>query len=51
MVFGSVLMVIEGVTFFLFRTAVARRLMVAAMLMELVPIGMYALHFARAVHY
>jgi hypothetical protein len=51
MVFGPVLMVIEGVTFFLVRTAMARRLMVAAMLMDLVPIGMYALHFARRVRY
>jgi len=51
MVLGPVLVVIEGVTFLLFRGGVARALLAGAMLMDFVPIGLYALHFARTVHY
>ena len=51
MVLGPVLVVIEGVTFFLFRGGVARALLAGAVLMDVVPIGLYALHFARTVHY
>jgi len=43
--------VIEGVTFFLVRERIARTLLTAAMLMDLIPIGIYALHFARATRY
>ena len=50
-VLGPVLVVIEGVTFLLFRGGVARALLAGAMLMDVVPIGLYALHFARTVHY
>jgi hypothetical protein len=51
MVFGPVLLVIEGVTFFLVREAIARVLLAATMLMDLVPLGMFALHMARAARY
>jgi hypothetical protein len=49
-VVGPVLVVIEGVTFFLFRERVVRALLVAAMLMDLVPLSMFALHMAAAIH-
>ena len=48
-VFGPVLVVIEGLTFLLVRERIARALLAAAMLMDLVPLGIYALHLARAV--
>ncbi|MBV9376523.1 MAG: hypothetical protein JO320_15945 [Alphaproteobacteria bacterium] len=51
MVLGPVFMVIEGVTFLLLRGGVARALLAGAMLMDVVPVGLYALHFARTVHY
>ncbi len=50
-VLGPVLVVIEGVTFLLFGGGVARALLAGAMLMDVVPIGLYALHFARTVRY
>jgi hypothetical protein len=50
-VVGPVLVVIEGVTFFLVRKAIARALLAAAMLMDLIPLGIYALHLARATRY
>jgi hypothetical protein len=49
MVFGPVLVVIEGLTILLVRKRVARALLAAAMLMDLVPLGIFALHLARAV--
>jgi hypothetical protein len=51
MVLGPVLLVIEGVTLLLIRGGIARALLAGAMLMDIVPIGLYALHFARTVHY
>ena len=51
MVLGPVLVVIEGVTLLLFRGGIARALLAGAMLMDVVPIGLYALHFARTAHY
>ena len=48
---GPVVVVIEGVTLLLFRGGVARALLAGAMLMDVVPIGLYTLHFARTVHY
>ena len=51
MVFGPVLLVIEGVTFLLVREGIARALLAAAMLMELVPLGIFALHLVRAARY
>ena len=51
MVLGPVLVVIEGVTLFLFRGGIARALLAGAMLMDVVPIGLYALHFAHTAYY
>jgi hypothetical protein len=48
---GLVLLVIEGVTFLLVREGFARALLVAAMLMDLVSLGIFALHLARAARY
>jgi hypothetical protein len=48
MVLGPVLVVIEAMTFLLVRTGMARALLAAAMLMDLVPLGIYALHMGRA---
>jgi hypothetical protein len=49
MVLGPVFLVIEAVTFFLMRGPIARTLLGVAMLMDLVPLGMFALHMARAI--
>jgi hypothetical protein len=51
MVFGPVLLAIEGVTFLLVREGTAHALLAAAMLMDLVPLGIFALHLARAARY
>ena len=51
MVFGPVLLVIEGVAFLLVRGRVTRALLAVAMLMDLVPLGMFALHMMRATRY
>ena len=51
MVAGPVLLVIETITFLLARGHVARALLAAAMLMDLVPLGMFALHMANAPRY
>jgi hypothetical protein len=51
MVFGPVLLVIEGAIFLLVRERVTRALLAVAMLMDLVPLGMFALHMMRASHY
>jgi hypothetical protein len=51
MVFGPVLLVIEGATFLLMRERLARALLAAAMLMDIIPLGMFALHLARAIRY
>jgi len=51
MVFGPVLLAIEGATFLLVRERVARALLAAAMLMDVVPLSMFALHLARAIRY
>jgi hypothetical protein len=51
MVFGPVLLVIEAVAFLLARSRVARTLLAAAMLMDLVPLSLFALHMARATRY
>jgi hypothetical protein len=51
MVFGPVLLVIEAVAFFLFRDRVTRALLIVAMLMDLIPLGMFALHMMRATRY
>jgi hypothetical protein len=51
MVFGPVLLVIEGAIFLLARERVTRALLAAAMLMDLIPLSMFALHLARATRY
>ena len=51
MVVGPVLVVIEGVAFFLLRGRMTRVLLAAAMAMDLVPLGLFALHMARAARY
>jgi hypothetical protein len=47
-VLGPVVLVIEAVTFLLIRTRLARALLVAAVLLDLVPLGIFALHVAAA---
>jgi hypothetical protein len=51
MVLGPVLLVIEAATFFLVHGRVTRALLAVAMLMDLVPLGMFALHMLRATRY
>jgi hypothetical protein len=48
---GPVVLVIEGVTFLLVQGRIARALLAAAMAMDLVPLGIFALHVARAARY
>lgn len=48
-VFGPVLMVVEGVTFLLVHAGIARALLVAAMLMDFIPLAVFALHLLRAM--
>jgi hypothetical protein len=48
-VFGPVMLVIEGATFLLLRERVMRALLATAMLMDLVPLSLFALHLARAI--
>lgn len=48
MVFGPVLLMIEGATFILARERLPRTLLAAAMLMDLIPLSLYALHLAAA---
>ncbi len=47
-VLGPVLLAIEGATFFLVRERLTRTLLTAAMLMDLVPLSMYAWHMFGA---
>jgi len=51
MVFGPVLLVIEAAAFFLVRERVTRALLLVAMLMDLVPLGIFAFHMMRATRY
>jgi len=51
MVLGPVFVVIEGVTFLLVRGRVTRALLAAAMLMDFVPLGLFALHMVRMPRY
>ena len=50
MVLGPVLLVIEGATFFLTRERLTRTLLVGAMLMDLIPLSLFALHMAATTH-
>ena len=47
---GPVLLVVEGGAYFLAKERVTRALLAAAMLMDLVPLSMYALHFESVIH-
>ena len=49
MVFGPILLVIEGAVFLLVRGRVTRAVLGAAMLMDIVPLGMFALHLVRGM--
>jgi hypothetical protein len=51
MVLGPVLLVIEAATFLLVHGRVTRALLAVAMLMDLVPLGMFAFHMLRATRY
>jgi hypothetical protein len=46
---GPVLLVIEGLAFLLVRARVTRVLLAVAMMMDLVPLAMFALHLAAAI--
>ena len=48
-VFGPVMLVIEGATFLLLRERVTRAFLATAMLMDLVPLSLFALHLARGI--
>ena len=50
MVLGPVLLMIEGATFFLVRERLTRTLLAAAMLMDLIPLSLFALHLAAATY-
>jgi hypothetical protein len=45
---GPVILVVEGVTFLLVQQRLTRALLVSAMLMDLVPLSLFALHLAGA---
>jgi hypothetical protein len=49
MVAGPIVLMIEGATFFRARDPRARALLVVAMLMDLVPLGWFAMHMAAAI--
>jgi hypothetical protein len=48
-VLGPVMVGIEAVTFLLIRGRVVRRLLIAAMLMDVLPLGLFFLHMLHAV--
>ena len=47
---GPIVMVLEGLTLLIARQRGVRALLAAAMLLDLVPLGMFALHLAAAIH-
>jgi hypothetical protein len=47
---GPVLLVVEGLAFLLVRVRVTRGLLAAAMMMDLVPLSMFALHMVGGIH-
>jgi hypothetical protein len=51
MALGSPLLAIEAATFLLIRGRVARALLAAAMLMDLIPLSLFAAHMAGAARY
>jgi hypothetical protein len=48
MVFGPVLVIIEGATFLLVRERLTRTLLATAMLMDIIPLSIFAMHLAAA---
>ena len=48
---GPALLALEGAAFFLFRQRIARASLGAAMLMDLIPLSIFAMHVAAANHY
>jgi len=50
MVLGPVMILIEGATLLLLHERRMRALLTAAMLLDIVPLGLFALHTARAMH-
>jgi hypothetical protein len=50
-VLGPVVVVIEGLTFILIRGRAVRLLLIAAALMDVIPIALYAWHMTRGPHY
>jgi hypothetical protein len=50
-VLGPILVVIEAATFFLVRERLTRALLAAAMLMDIIPLGLFALHLAGATRH
>jgi hypothetical protein len=50
MVFGPVMVVVEGAAFFMIHERLTRAVLAVAVLMDLVPLGLYALHVARMAH-
>jgi hypothetical protein len=50
-ILGPILLVIEGATFLMARGRAMRTLIPMAMLMDIVPIGIYALHMARVSYH
>jgi hypothetical protein len=51
MVLGPALLVVEAAAFLLLRARVARTLLATAMLMDVVPLGIFAFHVASAMRY
>jgi hypothetical protein len=49
-VFGPFLLMIEAATFFLIRERLALSLLAGAMLMDLIPLSLFTLHMAAAIH-
>jgi hypothetical protein len=49
-VLGPILVVAEGIIFILLRDRVARMLIAIAILMDAIPLGLFALHMVRATH-
>ena len=51
MVFGPIMIVVEGAALFMIHERLTRAVLAVAVLMDLVPLGLYALHVARMPHY
>jgi hypothetical protein len=49
-VLGPIVVAVEFLALFLFRDAGSRKLLAAAMLMDVIPMGLFTLHMVRATH-